>query len=150
MKTITLEVQCPRVGADEIYRTLADYGRYPELVEIVRKVEVASTGPNTGTSRWEVAFQTGVLEWSELDEFNASERTIRFAANGGDPEHYSGLWRVRETAEGSVVSFAAQFDLGMPTFSAVIEPVAERTLRENVVAIVRGITGAHSDSGREV
>jgi ribosome-associated toxin RatA of RatAB toxin-antitoxin module len=149
VKTIKLEVQCPRVDADELYSALADYDRYPELVEIVRRVEVALTGPGRGTSRWEVAFQTGVLKWSELDEFDADERTIRFEANGGDPEHYSGLWRVRETAEGSVVSFSAEFDLGMPTFSAVIEPVAERPLRENVLAIVRGIAHSHLDSNGE-
>jgi ribosome-associated toxin RatA of RatAB toxin-antitoxin module len=146
VKTIALEVRCPQVNAEDMYRTLADYARYPQLVEIVRGVEVSRTGPNSGTSRWEVAFQTGVLEWSELDEFNASERTIRFTANGGDPEHYAGLWRVREAGDGSVVSFSAEFDLGMPTFSAVIEPVAERTLRENVLAIVRGIAGAHLGS----
>ncbi len=149
MKTIELEVRCPHVDAGELYRALADYDRYPELVEIVRKVEVESTGSGSATSRWEVAFQTGILEWSELDEFDAQERTIRFEANGGDPEHYSGLWRVRETDDGSVVFFSADFDLGMPTFSAVIEPVAERTLRENVLAIVRGIARSRLNSNGE-
>ena len=146
MKTIKIKIRCPYADADQLYRALSDYEHYPELVEIVRKVEVASTGSGTGTSRWEVAFQNGILQWSELDEFDARERTIRFEANGGDPEHYSGRWRVQEAAEGSVISFEAQFDLGMPTFSAIIGPVAERTLRENVLAIVRGIAGPNADS----
>ena len=36
--------------------------------------------------------------------------------------------------------FSVDFDLGMPTLAPMIDPIAESTLRENVVAIVRGLT----------
>lgn len=37
--------------------------------------------------------------------------------------------------------FRAAFDLGIPSLASIIDPIAERTLAENMQLILRGLTG---------
>lgn len=41
----------------------------------------------------------------------------------------------------SAVSFHADFDMGITSLRAIIEPIAERSLRENIKLILVGVLG---------
>ena len=96
-------------------------------------------------SSWEVNFNRGILRWTEEDRFNVATRSIDFQQISGDMDHFSGQWRLHDDAETCMIFFTADFDLGIPTLSDMLEPIAERVLRENIRAIVEGILSQPSE-----
>ncbi|WP_327328172.1 aminotransferase class III-fold pyridoxal phosphate-dependent enzyme [Streptomyces sp. NBC_01210] len=81
--------------------------------------------------------------WTERDVFSPAELTLSFEQLSGDFETFEGSWRCEPagTGAGTVVTFQATFDLGMPPLTAILDPVAESTLRNNVVRILWGLLG---------
>lgn len=127
--------------ASEIYTTLCDFESYPLHSKEVRNVRVVSSGDGQMLSSWETNFRGGILRWVERDFFHPEERTISFEQVEGDTEHFSGQWAVEEEAGGGLVRFSADFDMGIPSLSNIIDPIAEQALRENIVAIITGLFG---------
>ena len=146
-----LEVQVHTVERDaaEVYARLCDFERYPEFAAAVKSVHVTAAGNGTTTSRWEVLFRTGILRWTEEDHFDADARTIHFRQTEGDIDHFSGTWIVHEDATGnSRVEFSADFDLGIPALASILEPIAERALRDNIQQILAGLLRATATADR--
>ncbi|MEV6975315.1 SRPBCC family protein [Kitasatospora sp. NPDC093806] len=149
MRTVDLEVRYDHVAPDEAYARIGDFARYPALVAAVRRVTV-HPGPRTGPlhSDWEVDFRNGVLSWSEADTFDAERRTIFFEQTTGDFDTFTGHWQVKADGAGCAVSFTAEFDFGLPSLAGIIDPVAERVLRENILGILDGLLGAAAGQPR--
>jgi ribosome-associated toxin RatA of RatAB toxin-antitoxin module len=141
MRTVTVTAVAPATDPDTAYRQVADFARYPEVCETVLAVRVESLGSDRARSTWEVEFRDGVMEWTEEDRFDADARTIDFEQVDGDFEHFTGRWTVLPDGSGSTVHFAAQIDLGMPSLGNLLEPIAERSLGENVEVILRSLLG---------
>jgi hypothetical protein len=59
----------------------------------------------------------------------------------GDFAAFTGSWAIEPDGEGSIVRFQASFDLGMPSLAPMIDPIAQRTLADNVRAILGGLLG---------
>ncbi|MDQ3470453.1 MAG: hypothetical protein M3487_11910 [Actinomycetota bacterium] len=79
--------------------------------------------------------------WTEEDQLDRTAGTITFSQVDGDFEEFAGSWSVRPRDEGAEVSFHAEFDLGITSLRSIIEPIAERSLRENVELILLGVLG---------
>lgn len=143
MGRVEIETRVPTRSAAEMYAVLCDFERYREHTDAVRNVIITGSENGASSSEWEVAFRGGILKWSEQDRFDEEARAIEFEQIGGDDlERFVGVWRVEEDGEGCVVRFSAEFDMGLDTLDSLIDPIAERTLRENVQAIIAGLTGA--------
>ena len=142
MRTVLLRLYVPDKPASDVYRTLADFERYPELSDAVRSVAVTEVSENRTVSDWEVTFRAGLLRWTEEDTFDPGNLTIRFHQLEGDVAVFDGSWRCVETAQGSEVLFSADLDLGIPSLADALEPIAVRTLIANIVSIVRGLVGS--------
>ena len=119
-----------------VFEALSDFERYPDATDAVRNVTVARQTATKSASSWEVNFRSGVLRWKEEDEFDSDARIIRFRQTQGDLEHFTGSWHVDEHRDGCTVRFVAQFDMGIPTLASMLDPIAERALRENVSNII--------------
>ena len=141
MHTIDLTAECAGVSADAAYGRIADFETHAEHVGAVRSVRVERESAIVALSSWEVDFRTGILIWTERDEFDAIARTITFSCVGGDPDHFSGSWCVRAAGAGSVVRFEARFALGLDAFAEMIDPLVERALYDNVAEILHGLFG---------
>ncbi|MEU3007287.1 SRPBCC family protein [Streptomyces sp. NPDC007020] len=145
MRSIELEHRSAAVDARAAYELVRDFGRYPELVTIVRKVEVGPTADSgVVVSDWEVDFRNGVLSWSEEDSFDDTAMVISFRQTTGDFEMFEGQWELAPAgpdATGCVVRFQAKFDFGLPSLSGIIDPVAERVLRETIATILEALLG---------
>ena len=141
MRSVHLAVEVPGRSPDDVFPLLCDFGRYAELTEDVRSVEVEQTGELTARSTWEVDFRDGVLEWTEDDTIDPEHHRLSFTQVEGDFESFEGTWAVEATDRGSVVRFDAEVDVGIASLGALIEPIAERSLRENLTAILRGLFG---------
>lgn len=141
MRAITIDVTVPRKASHEVFATLADFARYPELSPAVRSVHVDVVDERTTVSRWEVSFRAGILRWVERDVLDPVAGTIEFQQLEGDVAEFSGSWSCHDRGDDVAVTFAAQLDLGIPSLADALEPIAVRTLRDNTIAIVQGLFG---------
>lgn len=124
----------------EVFDTVADFGRYPRLVDAVLAVDVLEPEPDGSIpSSWEVLFRKGVLRWSESDLLDRDNGVITFTQTEGDFDVFEGGWEIREAVAGTEVTFRAKFDFGVPSMASIIDPVAGRVLLENLSMIVRGL-----------
>ena len=92
-------------------------------------------------SRWEVTFRAGLLRWTEEDTFDPDALSITFRQLDGDIAVFDGSWRCSDAAQGSEIVFAARLDMGIPSLADALEPIAVRTMTDNIVAIARGLFG---------
>jgi uncharacterized membrane protein len=141
MRTVRIRLQVPHKPASDVYATLADFERYPILCEAVQSVAVTEVSENLTVSDWEVTFRAGLLRWSEEDAFDPGTLTITFRQLDGDIAVFDGSWRCVDAAPGSEVLFSARLDMGIPSLADALEPIAARTLIDNIVSIVRGLVG---------
>jgi len=133
----------PSLGLDEAFDLVRDFRRHALRSDAVRSVTIEEQPDGTMISHWEVNFRRGILIWSEFDEFDFAARTLRFRRRDGDPAALEGSWTVLEgpSGEGCVVTFEAEFDIGIPTMRKMLEPLAARTMQDNIVQTMRGVFG---------
>ena len=141
MRTVLLRLHVPDKPASDVYQTLADFERYPDLSDAVRSVAATRVSENITVSNWEVTFRAGLLRWTEEDTFDPSAKSIAFRQLEGDAAVFDGSWQCLDAGPGSEIMFAARLDMGIPSLADALEPIAVRTLTGNIVAIVRGLTG---------
>ena len=141
MRIVRLRLHVPDKSADDVYRTLADFERYPELSDAVRSVAVTEVSENRTVSIWEVTFRAGLLRWTEEDTFDPGALSITFRQLEGDAAVFDGSWQCLDAGTSSEIVFSARLDMGIPSLADALEPIAVRTLIDNIVTIVRGLTG---------
>jgi ribosome-associated toxin RatA of RatAB toxin-antitoxin module len=142
MRTVRLRLHVPHKPASDVYATLADFERYPEQCDAVKSVAVIAVSENRTTSRWEVTFRAGLLRWTEEDVFDPGALSITFRQLEGDIAIFDGSWKCVDTAQGSEILFSARLDMGIPSLADALEPIAVRTLIDNIASIVRGLVGS--------
>ena len=125
--------------AAQIYPNLCDFERYPEHSDAVRTVSVIESEDGPLSSNWEVNFRSGILRWTEEDRFNPDTYSVSFRQIDGDVDYFSGEWALSEEDDGCLIRFAADFDMGIPSLSDIIDPIAEQALRDNVKSIITGL-----------
>jgi ribosome-associated toxin RatA of RatAB toxin-antitoxin module len=150
MRTVRLQLNVPGKSASYVYQTLADFKRYPELSDAVRSVVVSEVSENIAVSQWEVRFRAGLLRWTEEDTFDPDALSITFRQLEGDIAAFDGSWRCVDTVQGSEIVFSARLDMGIPSLADALEPIAVRTLIDNIVSIVRGLVGCADLGASEV
>ena len=141
MRSVLLRLHVPGKPASDVYETLAGFERYPELSVAVRSVAVTRVSENRTVSHWEVTFRAGLLRWTEEDTFDPDALSITFRQLEGDAAVFDGSWQCVDAAQGSEIMFAARLDMGIPSLADALEPIAVRTLTDNIVSIVRGLVG---------
>src|SRR5215469_557747 len=142
MRTVNLLLYVPHRPARDVYETLTDFERYPVLCAAVQNVAITEVSENLTVSHWEVTFRAGQLRWTEVDTFDPGARSIRFRQLEGDMAVFDGSWECIDAAQGSEIFFSARLDMGIPSLADALEPIAARTLIDNIVSIVRGLVGS--------
>jgi ribosome-associated toxin RatA of RatAB toxin-antitoxin module len=142
MQHIDFVTQAPGRTASEIYPILCDFERYPHLTAAVRSVQIQHASEGVTVSRWEVNFRGGILRWTEEDWFDPSTYTITFHQTEGDVERFDGTWQIEDVPGGCQVRFTAELDLGIPALGSILEPIAERALKDNIKSILAGLFAA--------
>ena len=152
MRSVCLRLHVPNQSASDVYATLADFERYPELCDAVRSVAIIERSGSRTVSKWEVTFRAGLLRWTEEDTFDPAALSITFRQLDGDIAVFEGSWQCldrqcldrqgSDTAmHGTEIAFGARLDMGIPSLADALEPIAARTLVDNIVSIVRGLVG---------
>ena len=142
MRTVCLRLHVPHKPASDVYATLADFERYPDLCDAVQNVAVTEVSGNLTVSSWEVTFRAGLLRWTEEDMFDPGALSITFRQLEGDIAVFDGSWQCIDATPGSEIVFCARLDMGIPSLADALEPIAVRTLTDNIASIVRGLVGS--------
>jgi ribosome-associated toxin RatA of RatAB toxin-antitoxin module len=141
MRIVRIRLHAPGKPPDDVYATLAEFERYPELCDAVQSVAVTEASGNRTVSRWEVTFRAGLLRWTEEDTFDPVARTITFRQLEGDIAVFDGSWECVGASAGTEIVFCARLDMGIPSLADALEPIAARTMIDNIVAIIGGLVG---------
>ncbi|GGO90678.1 type II toxin-antitoxin system RatA family toxin [Wenjunlia tyrosinilytica] len=136
MRSAELTVRVDDVEPGAAFDTIKDFSRYPELSDVVRSVTVHEVSENEEQSDWEVYFRNGILTWTEADRFDRPGLLIEFSQVDGDFADFSGTWKVTPDGTGCLIGFAAEFDFGIPSLAGILDPVAERVLKETIARVV--------------
>lgn len=143
-----MRVEIERVVAEAepklLFERLADFGSYAEFTEAVHEVTVREEADGRSVSDWKVQFRNGVLHWTERDEIDWAGLVIRFEQITGDFASFNGYWAVEPTPEGALVRFVADFDMGIPSLAPMLDPIAERALRDNIEQMLTAFEPAES------
>jgi ribosome-associated toxin RatA of RatAB toxin-antitoxin module len=126
---------------EAVLRLVTDFKRWPEASDTIRWVEVERQPDGSEISRWEVVFRQGLLRWSEHDWLLLESNCARFELIEGDPHRFDGVWRVEVNDGGSTLTFDADFDLGMPSLSHVLDPIAIESVEDAIESVLRGLYG---------
>ncbi len=102
MRSVRLRLHVPHKSARDVYATLADFERYPELSDAVRSVAVTEVSENITVSNWEVTFRAGLLRWTEEDTFDPGALSITFHQIEGDIAVFDGSWKCLELVASDV------------------------------------------------
>jgi ribosome-associated toxin RatA of RatAB toxin-antitoxin module len=141
MRRVELNADIDGVEPDKVYADLVRFELYPDLTRHVKSTEVHRTLPHdTGRSSWELNFRSGLLRWTEQEKFLRSEGRIEFEQIEGDFDTMSGVWLLAPLAgNGCRVHFQADFDFGIASMESILDPIAERVIKETIARAVVGM-----------
>jgi len=142
MPRVQVEKSVDGVNPDQVFDRMRDFVSYPAIAGAVRSIEIEDGTDGALVSRWEVTFRRGIMKWTERDEIDPDKRTIHFQQLEGDLNDFNGNWSVTHSNGNVNVQFVAKFDLGIPTLAAMLDPIAEEALRENVSELIDAFCGA--------
>lgn len=145
MRTVQLEAVVADTPAAIVFENVIRFEQYPELAPHVQSATVLQTFPDVaGRSSWELHFRSGLLRWSEGERFQRDALRIEFEQETGDFDSFRGFWALRQQGSDTVVRFEAEFDFGIPSLEGILDPIAERVIRETVAWALVGMF-AHVD-----
>lgn len=144
MPHIRVQALVSQVDPREGLRLVTDYGGWAEASETVRSVLVEQQEDGTQVSFWEVVFRGGSMKWSERDRLDLDAGRQTFALIEGDPQTFAGGWTAEPCAEGCVLTMNADFDLGMPSLSHVLDPLAVEALEDAIADVLGSLFGAET------
>jgi ribosome-associated toxin RatA of RatAB toxin-antitoxin module len=148
MRHVEIHALIPDARAEDVFDTISDFRRYPDLVEVVRAVTVTTRDDGALLSTWEVFFRNGILKWTEVDWLYRDDLKIDFVQLEGDFDELSGGWVFEQRDDGVGIVFFNDFDFGIPSLASIIDPVAERVLTETMQLIMTRLFAQATFPGR--
>lgn len=140
MRTVELEAVVAAVPAATVFDNVVRFDRYPELAPHVQSAVVHQTLPEpAGSSSWELHFRSGLLRWTETEHFQRDALRIEFEQESGDFDFFAGTWTLTQWGPDTAVRFVADFDFGIPSLEGILDPIAERVIRETVAWALAGL-----------
>jgi ribosome-associated toxin RatA of RatAB toxin-antitoxin module len=135
---LELDIQAP---AAKVWQVVTDIERYPDSMDSVRWVKIVDgVDPLARRSAWSVLLKGSILEWEELERLDPDAMVMEFHQVAGDMETFDGEWRVTALDTGHTnVTLHITFEIGIPLLADMLNPVAERSLRDNSREMLLGI-----------
>lgn len=135
---VVTDIELQGVSQAEAWRVVEDFEAYPRVMKEVVEVRVLERSGLAATSSWRVLLNGSELTWVERDVFDPPCH-IAFDQIEGDLETFRGEWTLRATASGVRVLLAVEFDIGIPSLAAVLDPIGIQAITTNSRAMLRAI-----------
>jgi len=128
--------------SEVLFPLLCDFEAYPRFSDTVVSLTVDRSKPGEPVSQWTIQFGPGEATWTQRDSIEPATKSIHFERLSGDIEEFRGFWKMEDTPEGCRVLFSIYFDTGLFLLSAIVDPMVENVLRDNIASILRGLCAA--------
>ena len=140
MPSVLLEMQI-QAPVDRVWDAVVDVERYPVSMANVRWVKIlAADTPETRHTSWSVVLKGSILEWENHEDLDHVARVFKSTQLRGDMEVFNGSWQLTELGpELTAVRLEMEFEIGIPLLADMLNPVAERALRENCRDMLLGV-----------
>jgi ribosome-associated toxin RatA of RatAB toxin-antitoxin module len=140
MRRVELDAVVAATPAETVFENVVRFERYPDLAPHVQSATVQQSLPEpTGRSSWELHFRSGLLRWTENEAFDTVGLTVGFEQESGDFDSFTGTWSFTQQGVDTAVKFVADFDFGIPSLEGILDPIAERVIRETVAWALVGL-----------
>jgi len=136
-------VDVPQASLSQVWQVVCEFERYPAVMRDVLEVRFHEQSGTEAVSSWRVLLNGSELTWTERDVFVAPHR-IDFDQTEGDLEVFRGAWLLEEIDDGVRVTLDVEFDLGIPSLAAVLDPVGIQAIRSNSESMLRAISQQHA------
>lgn len=87
-------------------------------------------------SQWRVPFRGREIRWTQRCEPAPDRRAVTFTQTLGDFRDLTGAWRISPTTGGCEVLFEATYDVGVPIYDRILDPLIAKVLADHVRAII--------------
>jgi ribosome-associated toxin RatA of RatAB toxin-antitoxin module len=129
-----------------VWGLVSDVESYPRLMDHVRAVEIREHAAGHRVIAWEVDCKGFVMKWTEREVADHTRSRIDFHQITGDLARFEGSWQLEGVGDAACrVSVSVLFEIGIPMLSDMLDPVAERAMRENLNKILSGIAAASAE-----
>lgn len=122
-----------------VYELAKDMESYPKFMESVERVEILERGEGYTITKWHTKLQGRPVVWTERDVFDDAAKRIGYSLVQGDLKKFEGAWTFQPNAEGTQVKLTVDFELGIPMFAALINPIAVMTVRQNCESMLKAL-----------
>jgi ribosome-associated toxin RatA of RatAB toxin-antitoxin module len=140
MRRVILDAVIFAEDAGTVFENVVQFGRYPELSPHVQSTTIHQTRPEpTGESDWELLFRSGLLRWSEKEQYLRDDLRVEFEQTDGDFDTFVGFWQMEQDGADCVLHFECDFDFGIESLAGILDPIAERIIKETVAWAVVGL-----------
>ncbi len=139
MRHFELVAAVPSCTAAEAYLMMCNFKEYAQYSQAVRAMDILEEEENRVVLSWEVYFRGGIFRWTEEDLLFPDTYSCQFNQVDGDADYFAGGWDIQDAATGCQIRFSFDFDMGIPSLSSIIDPIAERALRENIESTLFGL-----------
>ncbi|WP_003275609.1 type II toxin-antitoxin system RatA family toxin [Ralstonia solanacearum] len=127
----------------ELVKNIEDY---PRFMKPVQEVKILSKNGDTIEAEWEIELKGSLLRWSEREICRPQDYRIDFAQIEGDLEKFEGHWDLKAVSQHATeVELLVDFEIGIPMLRDMLNPVAEKALRENAITMLRSFKAAECD-----
>jgi coenzyme Q-binding protein COQ10 len=130
---------------DQIFALCMDMESFPQFMDDLESVKVIERGSDWTITEWKTKLQGRPLRWLERDEFDPGAKRITYAMTEGDLAKFEGEWTITPVGSGARVRLTVDFELGIPMFASLLNPVATMMIRRNceqmLAAIKRRVEG---------
>ena len=130
MPIVEAQVTISGVPLARVWDVVADMERYPATMADVLEVTFLERSDTRAVSSWRVLLNGSELTWTEEDEF-VPMSAIHFCQIEGDLEVLRGVWTLEEVPGGVSVTIRTEFDLGIPSLAAVLDPIGIQAIKAN-------------------
>jgi hypothetical protein len=129
------------VSAAEGLTVLRELDKHIRGDGVIISLQVEPLPDGSRRSVWESRVRNGIIRWTERDVFDEEQCAMHFELIEGDLEMLQGRWQLDDVPEGCRIKFTCEFDIGIPSLSEFIDPLAKRILRETILGQLREIFG---------
>lgn len=127
---------------NELFTLISDVTLFPDFMEDVKSVEILEEGDGWKISEWVNIVDGRTIQWTEKDFILPDKNRVNFELVKGDLKSYSGFWQLENKPDDPAtvdVTFAIDFEFGMPVIAVLIHPILARVLRNNMKQMLQAV-----------
>jgi ribosome-associated toxin RatA of RatAB toxin-antitoxin module len=126
---VRLTIERPvAVAPEDAWPVVVEMDAWVDEVPGLDAVEVREATDGRTRAEWTLVMRGSSLRWTQENEIDPADRSIRFRMVAGHPRHLEGRWRVIGQDGPTLLRLEMDFEFGLPAISEVLDPVFERTM----------------------